>query len=166
MEGQHSPGAHSRRRFLGAFAALFAAPFVPLDAQPFAGALHALLAQSEHPEPRANIDASKVLTEAELEHAPHLVRAFNQVREIPQIADGIRCYCGCARVEGYRSLLSCYEKPGMAQHCVICQGQGKLAYSRWKEGQDLEQIRRAIDARYGHGAAPAAEAGSADHCRR
>jgi hypothetical protein len=92
-----------------------------------------------------------VLTAEQLTNAPHLADLFNAVREIPHIADGLRCFCGCARVDGYRSLLSCYEAPGMAQHCEVCQGQARLAHGRWKEGQTLDQIRRATDARYGHG---------------
>lgn len=104
-----------------------------------------------HPEPRPGIDGSRVLTAEQLVNAPHAVELFDQVREIPHIVDGILCYCGCAQIEGYRSLLTCYEDPGMAQHCDICQGQGRLAYARWKEGQTLDQIRRATDARYGHG---------------
>ena len=49
---------------------------------------------------------------------------------------------------GNRSLLTCYHEGGMARGCPICQGEGRLAYGRWKEGQSLDQIRRAIDARF------------------
>lgn len=112
--------------------------------------LRRLLAPT-HPDPRPGIDAGKVLTAEQLS-VPDLAGLFDSIREIPHIADGILCYCGCARVTGYRSLLSCYEKPGMAQYCEICQGEARLAHARWKEGQTLAQIRRAIDARYGHGA--------------
>jgi hypothetical protein len=108
--------------------------------------------KADHPDPRPGIDGSRVLTAEQLTAAPHLIDVFDQIREIPHIADGILCYCGCAGLEGYRSLLSCYEKPGMSQFCEICEGQGRLAYRRWKEGQTLDQIRRATDARYGHGA--------------
>lgn len=163
MEGHQPPGdaraPASRRRFIGLLAGAAAAAL----ARPRGGeaVLHALVRQSVHPEPRPGIDASKVLTAPQLQHAPDAVKFFDWVREIPQIADGIGCYCGCATLPGYRSLLSCYESPGMAQHCLICQGQARLAYHRWKEGQTLEQIRRAIDARYGHGDA---EKLTADHC--
>lgn len=107
---------------------------------------------SDHPDPRPGIDGSNVLTADQLSAAPHLIEVFDQIREIPHIADGILCYCGCAGLDGYRSLLSCYEKPGMAQFCEICEGQGRLAHRRWKEGQTLDHIRRATDARYGHAA--------------
>jgi hypothetical protein len=114
--------------------------------------IRALLAtaSSGHPDPRPGIDASRVLTSDRLS-VPHLAALFDAVREIPHIVDGIRCFCGCADLDGYRSLLSCYEDPGMAQYCDICEGQARLAYQRVKEGQSLDQIRRATDARYGHG---------------
>lgn len=104
-----------------------------------------------HPDPRPDVDASRVLTAEQLSDAPHAIPIYDGVREIPQIADGIRCYCGCADLPGYRSLLTCYEEGGMAKYCEICQGQGRLAHRRWKEGQSLDQIRRATDARYGSG---------------
>lgn len=103
----------------------------------------------EHPEPRPGIDGSNVLTAAQLADAPHAIDAFDGIREIAHVADGIRCHCGCADLPGYRSLLSCYEGPGMARWCEICQGAGRLAARRTKEGQTLDQIRRAIDARWG-----------------
>jgi len=99
----------------------------------------------EHPDPRPGIDASDVLTAEELAGADKdAIAVFDMVREIPQIVDGIHCYCGC----DLRSLLVCYTGEGMARGCHICQGEGRLAYNRWKEGQSLNQIRRAIDARF------------------
>ena len=89
-----------------------------------------------------------MLTAAQLNHHPEAAELFDAVREIPHIVDGIRCHCGCGDLEGYRSLLSCYEAPGMAQWCDVCQGAGRLAVARAREGQSLDQIRRAIDARY------------------
>lgn len=147
----------TRRAFLGrgACAALALLPLSP------DGALARRLLGprgADHPEPRPGVDGSRVLTADQLPPIGDVVALFDAVREIPHIVDGIRCYCGCAELEGYRSLLSCYEAPGMAQYCEICQGQGRLAHARWKEGQTLEQIRRATDARYGPGAAaPAAD---------
>ncbi|CAN5809372.1 hypothetical protein BH23GEM9_BH23GEM9_37590 [soil metagenome] len=152
-------GVIPRRNALKLIAAL-AAALLPLPA----AATGLRLLQPGHPTPRPGVDASRVLSATELADAPHLVALFDGIRQIPHIADGIRCYCGCAQIEGYRSLLSCYEDVGMAKWCEICQGQGRLAHGRWKEGQTLEQIRRATDARYGHGGAGAstAQAGAAD----
>jgi len=104
---------------------------------------------ARHPDPRPGIDARDVLAAGQLEgYGDDVVAVFDMVREIPQIADGIHCYCGCAVMPGFRSLLICYQQDGMARGCHICQGEARLAYRRWKEGQSLDQIRRAIDARY------------------
>ena len=78
------------------------------------------------------------------------VEAFDEARTIPEILDGIRCQCGCADQEGMRSLLSCYEgDEAMALHCDICRGEARLAYRMKGKGRSLDQIRAAVDARYG-----------------
>lgn len=103
-----------------------------------------------HPEPRPGIDAAGVRSAESLRadgYGDDVVEVFDMVRQIPGIADGLACYCGCMLM-GNRSLLTCYHVGGMATGCAICQGEGRLAYRRWKEGQSLDQIRRAIDARY------------------
>ena len=102
----------------------------------------------QHPDPRPGIDASKVLTRDQLVDHPNAVSAFDQVREIPQIVDGIRCSCGCASREGFYSLLSCYEGEGMARHCEVCQGTGRMAHRLHKQGKSLDEIREAVDLRF------------------
>jgi hypothetical protein len=102
-----------------------------------------------HPAPRPGIDASHVLGAKELEDFPKARVAFDQVRQIPEIVDGIRCQCGCAETPGNYSLLSCYEKDGMARYCEVCQGQGRLAFRLHQQGKTLDEIRAAIDERYG-----------------
>jgi hypothetical protein len=102
----------------------------------------------KHPTPRPGITAARVLPDARLtEKAAAPVYAM--VREIPQVVDGIRCNCGCADLDGFYSLLTCYEQGGMAQHCVICQGQARLAHKLHAEGWSLNGIRKAIDAEFG-----------------
>lgn len=105
---------------------------------------------SEHPEPRPGIDGSEVVTEDQLREegmSDEVIALYNGIRGIPEIADGLACYCGCMLM-GSRSLLSCYSHGGMARGCPICQGEARIAIRRHGEGQSLEQIRRAIDARY------------------
>ena len=102
-----------------------------------------------HPDPRPGITAEKVLTHEQLASAPHAIDVFDLVREIPQIVDGIRCQCGCAELPGFYSLLSCYESEGMARWCEICQGEGRLVSRLHKAGKTLDEIRAAIDARFG-----------------
>lgn len=102
-----------------------------------------------HPTPRPGVTAEKVLSKEQLADTPAVIPVFDQVREIPEIVDGIRCQCGCADVEGYYSLLSCYEGAAMARSCPVCQGQARLAHRLHKDGKPLDEIRASIDARYG-----------------
>ena len=108
----------------------------------------ALKTPEPHPEPRPGIDASKVLTAQDLADYPDVIDAYDGIRQIPHIADGIRCYCGCAELPEYYSLLTCYEERGMARLCDICQGQGRLAYRLHQRGWSLDRIREAMDARF------------------
>jgi hypothetical protein len=105
-------------------------------------------AKGPHPTPRPGITSAKVLTADALKENPKAAPVFDMVRKIPQIADGIRCQCGCAELPEFYSLLSCYEADGMAQHCVICQGEGRLAYTMHEQGKTLDEIRAAIDERF------------------
>jgi hypothetical protein len=76
--------------------------------------------------------------------------AFEGIREIPGVVDGIRCNCGCAGQPGFYSLLTCYEgESPMARFCPICQGEGRMAARLHKAGKSLDEIRTAIDAKYG-----------------
>jgi len=134
----------SRRQFLtralGALTLIGAAPGRLRAASPAGGT---------HPEPRPGITAANVLTHEQLASAPHAIELFDAIREIPQIVDGIRCQCGCADLPGFYSLLSCYESEGMARWCEICQGEGRLTFRLHKAGKTLDEIRAAIDARFG-----------------
>jgi len=103
----------------------------------------------QHPDPRPGITGAKVATKEQLEDVPALIPLFDSVREMPEIADGIRCHCGCAELPGYRSLLSCYEGEAMARECHTCQGQARLAARLKKSGKSLDEIRAAIDAKFG-----------------
>lgn len=136
----------SRRQFLAALP--LGAMTLLLGATPLRGLSRLRGKKYEHPDPRPGIEASKVLTPDQLGN-PAAVPRYDMIREIPEVADGIRCHCGCADLPGYYSLLTCYEEGGMAQYCEICQGQARLVYRRHKEGQTLDQIRNATDARFG-----------------
>jgi hypothetical protein len=135
----------SRRHFLAACCG-FAAVGV---AHPLWGATRGRRDDPTHPEPRPGITAANVLPDSELVDYPSCQSAFDAIRKIPQIVDGIRCHCGCADIPGFYSLLSCYEGAGMARICEICQGQGRLAARLHKAGKTLDEIRTSVDARYG-----------------
>jgi hypothetical protein len=107
-------------------------------------------ARVAHPDPRPGIDGSSVLTaEAVAAFGDDVRDVYDMIREVAHVADGIGCACGCAALPTYRSLLTCFHAGGMAMGCAICQGEARLVHRRHREGQSLEQIRRAIDARYG-----------------
>jgi hypothetical protein len=128
----------SRRTFLGQALAL-----VPVMA------ILSRRRRGPHPSPRVGITAAKVLTAEQLSKTPHAIEYFDMVRQIPEVVDGIRCQCGCADIEGFYSLLTCYEGDGMATFCEICEGEGRMAFRLHNEGRTLDEIRAAIDARYG-----------------
>lgn len=137
----------TRRDFLAVVPAVLAAPL--LERVRPGRARTSRTPRGEHPEPRPGIDASEVIPDEDLiPYGEHVREVYDMVREMPQVADGIGCYCGCAARPGYRSLLTCYYADGMASGCAICQAEARLTYRRWKEGQSLDQIRRAIDARF------------------
>jgi hypothetical protein len=102
-----------------------------------------------HPDPRPGITGAKVATKEQLKDTPALIPLFDSVREMPEIADGIRCHCGCADTPGFRSLLSCYEGDAMAKECRTCQGQARIAARLKQSGKSLDEIRAAIDAKFG-----------------
>src|SRR5687768_2994600 len=127
-----SDGIHSRRRFLLSLTGILAAVAGPV--LPAYGSLGPRR-QSTHPTPRPGIDASRVVPRQRLAEHPDLAEVFDMVREMPSVADGIRCHCGCAEVPGYYSLLSCFEGDGMAQHCELCQSQARLAHRLHRAGR-------------------------------
>lgn len=107
--------------------------------------------RADHPEPRSGITGDGVISAEQLrsEGIPdETIELYDGIRKIPEVADGLACYCGCMLL-GNRSLLTCYHPEGMARGCLICQGEARIAIRRHAEGQSLDQIRRAIDARYG-----------------
>jgi len=133
---------HLTRRAFVSFAAALAVAEVLPERKAFASAAPG------HPAPRPGITGKNVLTKEQLTKTPAIIPLFDGIREIPEIADGIRCNCGCTDPPELRSLLSCFEGRGMARDCAICQGQARLAIRLHKEGKTLDQIRAAIDAKF------------------
>ena len=103
--------------------------------------------QKPHPEPRPGVDGSRVLAPRDV--PPRVRDVYDGIRQIPQVADGIRCQCGCADQEGFRSLLTCFEGNGMAAYCEMCQTEGRMVVRLHTAGRTLDQIRAAVDARFG-----------------
>ena len=106
----------------------------------------AVAQKKPHPEPRRGIDASRVIAAKYLDGEKDVIEAFDLVREIPEVIDGIRCSCGCDRIDGNYSLLSCFEQDGMAAHCEVCREEARRVHKLHRHGKSLAQIRAALDA--------------------
>ena len=101
-----------------------------------------------HPEPRPAITGAAVLPASSFGQDERLVRAYTAARAMPEVFDGLFCYCQCKENFGHRSLLTCFESEHGAS-CDICLGEAQMAAEMHATGASLDAIRRAIDARYG-----------------
>jgi hypothetical protein len=105
-------------------------------------------ARAAHPDPRPGIAAKQVLPPATVPGTPGSPEAYAAARAVPQVLDGLHCYCDCARHSGHRSLLTCFESEHGA-YCDICMGEAMLAQQLTARGDALDAIRRAVDAQFG-----------------
>jgi hypothetical protein len=103
---------------------------------------------ARHPEPRTGITAAAVLPPSTYAGYDPIVRAYEAAQQVPQVLDGLYCHCQCRENFSHRSLLSCFESEHGAS-CDICQGEARLAAEMHRQGRTLEEIRRAVDARFG-----------------
>jgi hypothetical protein len=89
--------------------------------------------------------------------------AYAYAMEAPQVLRWMPCYCGCEAM-GHGSNADCFFKPTMAglssltfeehaSYCGICVDTALMVQQLSAEGQSLQAIREAVDARFG-GAAP------------
>jgi len=101
-----------------------------------------------HPDPRPSVTAERVLPPSMVLNTPGAADAYAAARDAPALLDGLYCHCECARHFGHRSLLTCFESDHGAQ-CDICMGEAVLAARLAAQGNTLDQIRRAIDQRFG-----------------
>jgi hypothetical protein len=105
-------------------------------------------ANAQHPDPRPGITAGGVLPAPAVPHTIGSVEAYAAARQVPEVLDGLYCYCDCSRHAGHRSLLTCFESDHGAW-CDICMGEALLALRMTGEGRSLLDIRDAIDRQFG-----------------
>ena len=130
----------SRRAFVAAL------PFL-LAAARRAPAHGHLLEEVEHPKPRPGITGDNVLSGKALEGVREKTRrVFDMAREIPEVADGLYCYCHCEKM-GHRSLLTCFESR-QPIGCMGCRESMEKAYEMHQAGKTLDEIRTALDREY------------------
>ncbi|HKG91351.1 MAG TPA: CYCXC family (seleno)protein [Gemmatimonadaceae bacterium] len=123
----------SRRDALKAAAAASAALLLPRAAS----------ATATHPDPRPGITGEHVLSDPNFRKK--VAEVYDMAREIPEVFDGLHCYCECHTARwGHRSLLSCFES-NQPDGCHGCQEEARLAYRLHKDGKSLEEVRAAVD---------------------
>jgi Protein of unknown function with PCYCGC motif len=99
-----------------------------------------------HPQPRENIAlAAAVVDATRYASDPDVADVYRMAKAIPEILDGIHCYCECARNFGHYSLLTCFQSDHGAG-CDTCLREVMIAYQLSQQGQSLTQIRAQIDA--------------------
>jgi hypothetical protein len=100
-----------------------------------------------HREPRPGITAAEVLPPSAYAGYDRIVRAYEAAQQVPQVLDGLYCHCQCRENFNHRSLLSCFQSEHGAS-CDICIGEAVMAEGMHRQGKALDEIRRAIDARF------------------
>ena len=136
--------AVSRRRFLAVPAMIVAAGIAEslLRRLPLAAAEAAR--RSVHPEPRPGITAANILPPDALS-TEKARKLYDLAREIPEVLDGVHCYCECdGDPMNHRSLLSCFESD-QAAGCYACGKEAKLVHRLHRDGRSLADIRKAVD---------------------
>jgi hypothetical protein len=107
-------------------------------------------AEARHPTPRPGITAARVQSPALWSSTPDIAEVYAMAAQIPEVIDGIYCYCDCHHNFGHYSLLECFESDH-GGNCDVCMNEIRIAYRMHREGKTLEQIRAQIDATYGKG---------------
>ena len=101
-----------------------------------------------HPDPRPGVTAERVLPASLVLNTPGAAEAYAAARIAPAVLDGLYCHCDCSKHFGHRSLLTCFESDH-GSRCSTCMGEARLAADLAAQGRTLDQIRHAIDQRFG-----------------
>jgi hypothetical protein len=101
-----------------------------------------------HPAPRADVNAAMIVAPGRYVGYPRIAEVYRQVAAIPEVIDGLYCYCDCRYHADHYSLLDCFRDDHGAG-CDICMTQAALAYRMTGEGRSLDEIRETTDRLYG-----------------
>lgn len=106
------------------------------------------VADGHHPAPRPAADREAVVPAARYAGHPRIATMYRAAAEIPEVLDGIHCYCKCDEHAGHHSLLSCFASDHAAM-CDICLSEAETAFELSRDGVRLGVIRDVIDQTYG-----------------
>lgn len=102
----------------------------------------------KHPVPRSDdVPVSRIVPAERYEAYPRVAETYRMVAAVPQVIDGIFCYCMCADHSGHYSLLDCFFSDHAAR-CDVCLSEATMAYRMSRDGRDLDAIRAEIDGRF------------------
>lgn len=102
---------------------------------------------SHHPTPRVEAMSSQVMPAARYASTPGVAEVYEYAAAIPEVLDGMFCYCECLRNFNHYSLLECFMNDHAAA-CDICLREAILAYQMTSQGDQLDAIREEVDRRY------------------
>ena len=138
--GKSKTGARRGRRS--------AAPWIMVTVAVAAGLLLASRkSEAAHPTPRDMDHAEHIVDSRQFAGYERVQDAYRMAAAIPNVLDGIYCYCACAEHSGHHSLHDCFTSEHGAR-CDICMSEAALAYRLTRDGASLDEVRDAIDALY------------------
>lgn len=79
--------------------------------------------------------------------------SYVKAKQVADRLDQMYCYCHCARSEGHKSLLTCFQTTH-AVGCLICQQEATQAWIDWKQGNPVGTSQKWSDDAYNGGAPP------------
>ncbi|MGE0158673.1 MAG: CYCXC family (seleno)protein [Gemmatimonadales bacterium] len=100
-----------------------------------------------HPTPRADAHAAHTMPVARYASIPRTAEVYAMAAEIPEVLDGIYCYCFCSETFGHYSLLDCFLSDHAAG-CDVCMEEAAIAYEMTSRGESLDAIRQVVDQQY------------------
>ena len=104
-------------------------------------------ANAHHPAPRSDLTGAAVASADRYVTYPRVAQVYEMAAEIPEVLDGLYCYCDCSRHSNHRSLLTCFQDDHGAS-CDVCLNEAETAYRMTSEGRSLKEIRAAVDEMY------------------
>jgi hypothetical protein len=102
---------------------------------------------AHHPTPRAGLTAADVEAAERYAAYPRIAEIYTMAAQIPQVLDGLYCYCDCSKHSDHRSLLTCFQDDHGAA-CDVCLTEAAVAWRMTQEGRSLAEIRKAVDGMY------------------
>ena len=76
---------------------------------------------------------------------------YLKAKQVGDRLDKMYCYCHCARNEGHKSLLTCFQTTH-AVGCLICQQEATQVWIDWKQGNPVEMSQQWADQTFNGGA--------------